>query len=71
MPLARDQAAEVLAALAFGLLDDGLVAVDDLPIRILQGRAMGRLSEIGVRLGFAGGRAIGWLLGGAVSPGDA
>ncbi len=29
---------------------------------------MGRLSEIGVRIGFAGGRAVGCLLGGAVSP---
>ena len=54
------------AALAFGLLANGLVAADDRPIRIFQGRAMGALSEIGVRLGFADGRAIGCLLGGAV-----
>lgn len=59
------------AALAFGLLHDGLVAPDDRPIRVLQGRAMGSLSEIRVRLGFAGGRAIGCLLGGAVTPGEA
>lgn len=58
------------AALAFGLLEDGLVAADDRPIRILQGRAMGRLSEIRVRLGFADGRPIGCLLEGdvAISP---
>ena len=55
------------AALAFGLLEDGLVAPDDRPIRILQGRAMGRLSEIRVRLGFADGRAIGCLLEGDVA----
>lgn len=54
------------AALSFGLLANGLVAKDDTPIRVFQGRAMGALSEIGVRLGFAGGRAIGCLLGGAV-----
>ena len=54
------------AALAFGLLANGLVDADDRPIRIFQGRAMGALSAIGVRLGFADGRAIGCLLGGAV-----
>jgi PhzF family phenazine biosynthesis protein len=57
------------AALAFGLLRDGTIAADDRPIRILQGRAMGRLSEIRVRLGFAGGRAVGCLLEGDVAPG--
>lgn len=55
------------AALAFGLLRDGTVAADDRPIRIFQGRAMGRLSEIRVRLGFADGRAIGCLLEGDVA----
>jgi PhzF family phenazine biosynthesis protein len=55
------------AALAFGLLDYGLVAPDDDEIRILQGRAMGRLSEIRVRIGFAGGRPVGCLLGGDVA----
>jgi PhzF family phenazine biosynthesis protein len=55
------------AALAFGLLQDGLIAPDDRPIRIFQGRAMGRLSEIRVRLGFADGRAIGCLLAGDVA----
>lgn len=59
------------AALAFGLLADGTVERDDRPIRIFQGRAMGQLSEIGVRIGFADGRAIGCLLGGAVTPSDA
>ena len=54
------------AALAFGLLDNGLVAPNDEEIRILQGRAMGRLSEIRVRIGFAGGRPVGCLLGGNV-----
>lgn len=56
------------AALAFGLLRDGLVAPDDRPIRIRQGQAMGRPSEIRVRVGFAGGRPVGCLLGGAVTP---
>lgn len=55
------------AALAFGLLDSGLIAPTDDPIRILQGRAMGRLSEISVRIGFAHGRPIGCLLGGDVA----
>lgn len=57
------------AALAFGLLRNGLVEPDDRTIHIRQGRAMGRLSEIRVRLGFAAGRPIGCLLGGAVSRG--
>jgi PhzF family phenazine biosynthesis protein len=56
------------AALAFGLLADGSVERDDRPIRIFQGRAMGQLSEIRVRIGFADGRAIGCLLGGTVTP---
>ena len=57
------------AALAFGLLEDRLVAADDRSIRIFQGRAMGRLSEIRVRLGFADGRPIGCLLEGDVAEG--
>jgi PhzF family phenazine biosynthesis protein len=56
------------AALAFGLLDNGLITPTDDTIRILQGRAMGRLSEIRVRIGFAAGRPIGCLLGGSVAP---
>lgn len=55
------------SALAFGLLNDGLVAPDDRPIRIFQGRAMGSLSRIDVRIGFAGGRPVGCLLGGEVT----
>ncbi|WP_204310277.1 PhzF family phenazine biosynthesis protein, partial [Enterobacter cloacae] len=37
------------AALAFGLLCNGLVEPLDRPIHIRQGRSMGRLSEIRVR----------------------
>lgn len=55
------------AALAFGLLADATLDVDERVIRIFQGRAMGRLSEIRVRLGFVGGRPIGCLLGGSVT----
>lgn len=58
------------AALAFGLLQNGLVPQDSRRITILQGRAMGSLSEIGVRLGFADDRPVGCLLGGAVSLAD-
>lgn len=56
------------AALAFGLLADTTVTPDDRLIRIFQGRAMGQLSEIHVRIGFADGHAIGCLIGGAVTP---
>ncbi len=55
------------AALAFGLLKNGLVARNSRRITIFQGRAMGSLSEIGVRLGFAEDRPVGCLLGGAVN----
>ena len=55
-------------ALAFGLLSEGLVAPDDRIIRVFQGRAMGRLSELRVRIGFADGRPVGCLLGGTVTP---
>ncbi|MCJ2060171.1 PhzF family phenazine biosynthesis isomerase [Methylobacterium sp. J-048] len=58
------------AALAFGLLHDGTVEPDDRRILIHQGRAMGHLSEISVRIGFAGDRALGCLLGGEVAPED-
>ncbi|WP_264048859.1 PhzF family phenazine biosynthesis protein [Methylobacterium flocculans] len=57
------------AALAFGLLHDGTIEADDSPILIHQGRAMGHLSEIRVRIGFAGDRALGCLLGGEVASG--
>ena len=55
------------AALAFGLLRNGLVVRNSDRITIMQGRAMGALSEIRVRLGFADGRPVGCLLGGAVA----
>lgn len=55
------------SALSFGLLSNDLVDPSSEPIRIMQGRAMGALSQINVRLGFAGERAIGCLVGGAVS----
>ena len=58
------------AALAFGLLKNGLVARDSGRITILQGRAMNALSEIRVRIGFADGRPVGCLLGGEVMPAD-
>lgn len=58
------------AALAFGLLRNGLVGRDSQRITILQGRAMGSLSEIGVRLGFADDRPVGCLLGGSVKPAE-
>ncbi|HJR32457.1 MAG TPA: PhzF family phenazine biosynthesis isomerase [Pseudomonas sp.] len=37
------------AALAFGLLENGLVSADERPVRVRQGRAMGRPSEISLR----------------------
>jgi PhzF family phenazine biosynthesis protein len=52
------------AALAFGLLKNGLVKADSGRITVLQGRALGALSEIGVRLGFAGETPVGCLIGG-------
>ncbi|WP_441238680.1 PhzF family phenazine biosynthesis protein [Bradyrhizobium sp. 930_D9_N1_4] len=55
------------AALAFGLLRNGLVARNSERITIMQGRTMGALSEIRVRLGFADSRPVGCLLGGSVA----
>ena len=54
------------AALAFGLLEAGQVPADVRPIRIRQGRAMGRPSEIAVRfrMGSDGAIAGCWLGGG-------
>lgn len=52
------------AALAFGLLKNGLVKADSGRITVLQGRPLGALSEIGVRLGFAGEAPVGCLVGG-------
>lgn len=55
------------AALAFGLLKNDLVERNSERITIMQGRAMGALSEIRVRLGFVDGRPVGCLLGGSVA----
>ena len=52
------------AALAFGLLKNGLVTADSGRITVLQGRPLGALSEIGIRLGFAGESPVGCLVGG-------
>ena len=52
------------AALAFGLLKNGLVKADSGRIKVLQGRPLGALSEIGIRLGFAGETPVGCLVGG-------
>jgi PhzF family phenazine biosynthesis protein len=55
------------AALAFGLLANGLVEADDQPIRVRQGRAMGRPSEIALRFRIdTAGRVCGCWLGGNV-----
>jgi PhzF family phenazine biosynthesis protein len=55
------------AALVFGLLANNLVAADERPIRVRQGRAMGRPSEITLRFRIDEAGAIqGCWLGGAV-----
>jgi len=54
------------AALAFGLLDNGLIEHDQ-PVHIRQGRAMGRPSEIVVRFIQRDGRVDGVWLGGRVT----
>jgi PhzF family phenazine biosynthesis protein len=54
------------AALAFGLLENNLVSSNDRSIRIRQGRAMGRPSEITVRFRVSDGLAYGCLIGGHV-----
>ncbi len=56
------------AALAFGLLGNGLAGDGAKSIRIMQGRAIGSLSQINVKIRFADGKPIGCLLGGAVTP---
>ena len=54
------------AALAFGLVANKLVDLSERPIRVRQGRAMGRPSEIGVRLRIDDrGDACGCWLGGS------
>jgi PhzF family phenazine biosynthesis protein len=52
------------AALSFALLANGLVEATGRPIRVRQGRAMGRPSEITLRFATAGGRVDGVWLGG-------
>jgi PhzF family phenazine biosynthesis protein len=55
------------AALAFGLLEDGLIVAGNRPILVRQGRAMGRPSEIRVRFRTGeDGAVCGCWLGGAV-----
>ncbi len=55
------------AALAFGLLDNGLVEATSRPIRVRQGRAMGRPSEIMVQFRGSGSAPVqGCWLGGNV-----
>jgi PhzF family phenazine biosynthesis protein len=54
------------AALAFGLLENRLVAPSDGSIRIRQGRATGRPSEIIVRFRVSDGHAYGCWIGGHV-----
>jgi PhzF family phenazine biosynthesis protein len=53
------------AALAFGLLQNGLVEHTDRPIRVRQGRAMGRPSEIVLRFRMNGDDVQGCWLGGS------
>jgi len=56
------------AALAFGLLENGLVSADERPVRVRQGRAMGRPSEISLRFRRDAQQQIqGLWLGGPVS----
>ena len=54
------------AALAFGLLADGLVDASDRPVRVRQGRAMGRPSAIEVTFASRNGTPHGCWIGGAV-----
>jgi PhzF family phenazine biosynthesis protein len=55
------------AALAFGLLENGLVEAKEQPIRVRQGRAMGRPSEITLQFRLEeSGRVNGCWLGGSV-----
>jgi hypothetical protein len=54
------------AALAFGLLENGLVAAGEQPIRVRQGQAMGRPSEITVRFRIDAGQVRGCWVGGPV-----
>lgn len=55
------------AALAFGLLADGLFSADERPMVVRQGRAMGRPSRISIQLDIADGQIRGCWLGGSVT----
>lgn len=54
------------AALLFALLDEGQVERSERPVRIRQGRAMGRPSAMTLRLRLDGGDVVGCWLGGRV-----
>lgn len=54
------------AALAFGLLADGQVDLDERPIVVRQGRAMGRPSRISIQFDIADGAVRGCWSGGSV-----
>ena len=57
------------SALAFGLLEHGLVTASDAAISIYQGRAMGQLSRITVVFQRAGEPAAGcWITGEVTEP---
>ncbi|MCR6501310.1 PhzF family phenazine biosynthesis isomerase [Shinella sp. CPCC 101442] len=58
------------AALAFGLLTNGMVRDPGRPILVNQGRAMKRPSLISVRLETVGSDVVGCWLGGQVTPDD-
>lgn len=58
------------AALAFGLLRNGLVSASNRPILVNQGRVMKRPSLISVRLEIVDGDVAGCWLGGEVSVGE-
>lgn len=55
-------------ALAFALLDAGVLAPDARPVEVVQGRAMGRPSRLAVRFEITDGAATGCWLGGDVRP---
>ena len=55
------------AALAFGVLADGIVDIDERALTVRQGRAMGRPSKITVHYDLRGKSAVGCWLGGSVA----
>jgi predicted PhzF superfamily epimerase YddE/YHI9 len=57
------------SALAFGLLEYGLVTASEATISIYQGRAMGQLSRIAVAFDPGDDRAVGcWITGDVTEP---